>query len=169
MRQGGLLMATVHVSAERLIRAAPARVYTYLANYRDDHPKILPPAFSDYLVEEGGIGEGTIISFTVTTGGRARAMRARVTEPEPGRQLMESDLDSDLVTIFLVDPEGNDSRVRITTTWQRQGGLNGFVEQLFAPMMLRRLYDEELANLDEYAREREPLGQASGPSTAGPA
>ena len=157
-------MATVHVSAERLIRAAPARVYTYLANYRDDHPKILPPEFSDYHVEEGGVGEGTVISFKVTTGRRTRAMRSRISEPEPGRQLMESDLASSLVTIFLVDPEGNDSRVRITTTWESSGGVGGIMERLFAPMVLRRLYNEELANLDEYAREREPHGHVSEPS-----
>lgn len=166
MDQGGLIMATIHVSAERLIRAAPARVYTYLANYRDDHPHLLPPAFSDYHVEEGGVGEGTVISFNVTTGGRTRSMRSRITEPEPGRQLMESDLESSLVTIFLVDPEGNDSRVRITTTWESSGGIGGIMERLFAPMVLRRLYEEELTNLDGYAREREPPGHVTGPSAA---
>lgn len=149
-------MATIHVSAERLIRAAPPRVYTYLANYRDDHPHILPPAFSDVRVENGGVGEGTVTSYKLTAGGRTRSVRARITEPEPGRRLMENDETSSLATVFTVTPEGNDSRVRIATTWESSGGIGGIMERLFAPMVLRRIYEEELTNLDAYAREREP-------------
>ena len=34
---------------------APAdRVYLYLADMRDHHPRFLPPAFSDFQVESGG-------------------------------------------------------------------------------------------------------------------
>lgn len=152
-------MATVHVSAERVIRAAPERIYGYLADYREAHPGILPPAFSDYRLEEGGTGAGTVFSVKLTAGGRTRVMRARVTEPEPGRELVERDEHSSLTTVFTVTPEGNDSRVRFATTWESSGGIGGIMERLFAPMVLRRIYEEELTNLDAYAREHGSRGQ----------
>jgi hypothetical protein len=100
------------------------------------------------------VGEGTIIRFTVTAGGRSREYRMMVTEPEPGRVLTESDTASSLVTMFTVTPQGATSRVRISTTWQSAAGIGGFFERLFAPRALRRLYADELDRLNTYAREQ---------------
>ena len=44
------------------------------------------------------------------------------------------------------------SRVRIETRWFTDG-LNGLVERLVAPRMLRRVYEAELNLLDRYARD----------------
>jgi hypothetical protein len=85
---------------------------------------------------------------------RDRDYRMRVTEPSPGSVLVESDLDSSLVTTFTVTPQGSGSRVRIETKWQGAGGIGGFFERTFAPGVLRKLYGEELVNLDRYAREQ---------------
>ncbi len=52
-------MPLLHASAERTIPAPAAAVYALLADYRDGHPRILPPAFSDLTVLQGGIGAGT--------------------------------------------------------------------------------------------------------------
>jgi hypothetical protein len=147
-------MALVRVTAEGAVAAPADRVYGYLADYRRHHPRILPPAFSDYQVERGGVGAGTVVGFRITTGGRSRAYRVEVAEPEPGRILAEADLDSSLLTVFTVTPEGDHCRVRITTAWQGAGGVGGFFERTFAPRVLRGLYAEELANLDRYAREQ---------------
>ena len=147
-------MAQLHVAAERPIAAPADRVYQYIADFREHHPRFLPPAFSDFQVEQGGVGAGTVIRFRITAGGRTREYRNQVAEPEPGRVLTESDLNSSLVTTFTVTPEGADSRVRIETTWQGAGGIGGFFERLFAPRVLRRLYADELERLDRYARER---------------
>ena len=144
----------ITASAERRIDAHPGRVYAYIADFRNHHPNILPPAFSDLVVERGGVGAGTVHRFTLTLGGRTGSARVRVDEPEPGRVLTETELDStrDMVTSFTVDAGPNaTSRVRIDTTW-RASGLRGLVERILAPRMLRRLYDEELALLDRYAR-----------------
>ena len=84
-------MATIHVFAERMVDAPAATVYGYLANMRDHHPRFLPPAFSEFTVESGGIGQGTITRFKITAGGRTREYRMAVAEPEPGRVLTESD------------------------------------------------------------------------------
>ena len=116
------------------------------------HPRFLPPAFTDLVVEQGRVGAGTVTRFRVTAGGRTRAYHMRVDQPEPGRVLTESDLDSSLVTSFTVIPTEGHFRVAIETGWQSAGGLGGFVERLFAPRLLRSLYDDELGRSDRYTR-----------------
>lgn len=146
-------MGTVQASAEGVVQASPVTVYRLLADM-SEHPKFLPPAFSDFEIEAGGVGAGTVTRFNVTAGGRTRAYRMEVAEPDPGRVLTESDTGSSLVTTFTVIPEGSNSRVRIETSWQGAGGVGGFFERRFAPKALRRLYRDELERLDSYARQQ---------------
>jgi hypothetical protein len=145
-------MATILVSVERSVDAPADAVYGYIADMRGHHPHFLPPAFSDFQVESGGVGEGTMTRFTVTAGGRARQYRMKVAEPEPGRILTESDTGSSMVTRYTVAPEGSKSLVRISTTWEGAGGVGGFFERLFAPRVMRGIYADELERLDAYAR-----------------
>jgi uncharacterized protein YndB with AHSA1/START domain len=147
-------MAPIHVSAERSIDAPAETVYGYLADMREHHPRFLPPAFSDFQVEEGGVGAGTVTRFRLNAGGRAREYRMQVAEPEPGRVLTESDTGSSLVTTFTVTPQGGSSNVQISTTWEGAGGIGGFFERTFAPRVLRGIYADELERLNNYARER---------------
>jgi hypothetical protein len=145
----------INASAERRIEAPADRVYGYIADFRRHHPKFLPPQFGDLVVEEGGVGAGTVHRFTLTLGGRTSTARVRVDEPEPGRVLTETEPVSGMVTTFTVEPEPNrSSRVRIETRWESTG-LRGLVERLAVPRMLRRLYAEELGLLDGYARASE--------------
>jgi Polyketide cyclase / dehydrase and lipid transport len=116
-------MATNLVSTERTVDAPVGAVYGYIADMRGHHPHFLPPAFSDFQVESGGVGEGTITRFTLTAGGRTRPYRMKVAEPEPGRILTESDTGSSAVTTFTVTPQGGRSLVRISTTWEGAGGV----------------------------------------------
>jgi hypothetical protein len=146
-------MREVSVSARREIAAPADRVYRILANYRDHHPRILPPAFSGLTVEEGGIGEGTVIRFDVSLAGRRQTYHQRIEEPEPGRVLRERDISGHQATTFTVEPVGSGCRVIIETTWAPQG-IRGIVERLLAPRMLRPLYEDELSRLDAYAREQ---------------
>jgi len=147
-------MGTITVSAERTVDAPAATVYHLIADMREHHPHFLPPAFSGFQVESGGVGDGTVTRFTVTAGGRARQYRMRVAEPEPGRVLTESDTASSLVTTTTVTPQGSTSLVRITTTWDGAGGIGGFFERLFAPRAMRGIYTDELDRLDAYARQQ---------------
>jgi uncharacterized protein YndB with AHSA1/START domain len=146
-------MAKVVASAERGIDAPADEVYGYLADM-GQHPRFLPPAFSDFQVEEGGIGTGTVTSFKLTAGGRTRSYRMRVTEPVPGQTLTESDASSSLTTTFTVTPRQGTSLVSITTSWDGAGGIGGFFERTFAPRALRRLYLDELERLNAYATGR---------------
>jgi len=146
-------MAPIRVNAERLIDAPADVVYGCLADM-EQHRHFLPPAFSDFRVEEGGHGAGSLTRFKVTAGRRTREYRMRVEEPEPGRVLTESDQGSSLVTTFTVDPEGERARVRISTTWEGAGGVGGVFERLFAPRVMRGIYADELERLNDYARAR---------------
>lgn len=148
-------MAKVEASAERTIDAPATQVYGYIADMHQ-HQRFLPPAFSDFEVEEGGVGAGTVTHFTVTAGGRTRAYRMKVTEPEPGRTLVESDTNSSLVTTFTVEPQGDKSLVRIFTSWDGAEGIGGFFERAFAPRAMGRLYIDELDRLNTYARDHQP-------------
>jgi len=144
----------INASVERRIEARPEAVYAVIADFRDHHPKILPPEFSESIVQDGGVGAGTVLRFTLTLGGRPRTSRVRVEETEPGRVLTEREIDGSMLTTFTVDPLPHGcSRVTITTSWQASG-LRGVVERLFAPRMLRRVYADELSRLDRYVRER---------------
>lgn len=147
-------MATIHVFAERTVEAPAADVYRYIADMREHHPRFLPEAFSEFTVESGGVGAGTVTHFKIDAGGRTRAYRMEVAEPEPGRVLTESDTESSLVTTFTVDPDGDRSRVQISSTWEGAGGIGGFFERTFAPRVLRRIYEDELERLNRYAREQ---------------
>ena len=99
-------------------------------------------------------GPARVTRFKMTAGGRTRDYRMKIAEPEPGRVLTESDMDSSAVTTFTVSPQGGASLVRISTAWDGAGGIGGLFERLFAPRVLRAIYADELKRLDAYARER---------------
>lgn len=93
-----------------------------------------------------------MISVTVTLQGGARQMRMAVSEPEPGRVMVETDEAKKTVTRFTVDPSEGGSTVTIDTRLPRSGGLRGLIESLFAPRMLRAPYAKELDRVAEYLR-----------------
>jgi len=150
-------MPLVHIEASAVVAAAPGTVYGIISDYREAHPRILPPRSFRYLVAEaGGIGAGTRIRYEMITFGRTRTFRAAITEPEPGRILVETDLDGGPVTTFEVSPEGEGraARVTIVTEWETPG-LQGWIEKLIAPPALRRVFAEELRLLEQVAAQRE--------------
>ncbi len=98
-------MGTHVVSESATIGAAPERVYALIADFREGHPRILPKEFSDSTVEKGGYGAGTITRYRLRTMGKSRWYRSAITEPEPGRVLVETILDGNgAVTTFTVNP-----------------------------------------------------------------
>lgn len=150
MRKGYRVSASAHVGR-------PAEeVYSILADYKEGHPRILPRNyFTSLEVERGGRGEGTVIRFRMRVLGREYTSRAVITEPEPGRVLVETVFDpGGVVTTFLVEPSGQDSRVTITTEMSAAGGLPGLAERVVTTALLRRVYAQELELLDRFARER---------------
>ena len=139
------------ITAERVIAAPADVVYRCLADYQHHHrPEgFLPPSFSDFRVERGGYGAGTVISYKTTLCGRIRAMTAEVTEPEPGRVLVESGRGA--TTVFTVEPLGEQARVRFDTLLEGTG-LDGLLMRLVGPRLLLPLYYEELRRLEAHAQ-----------------
>jgi hypothetical protein len=144
------------VSAERAIAAPADVVYRYIADMREHHPHFLPPAFSEFRVESGGVGAGTVARYKLKVGGSSREFQVAVAEPEPGRVLTEFDPRSGALTTFSVSPQGDTSLVRISSAWDGSGGIGGLLERLFAPRLMRALLADELSRLDAYAREHHP-------------
>ena len=144
-----------HVVSESLAIAAPAAsVYATIADYRVGHPAILPkPPFVDLVVEEGGVGAGTRIRFRMHVLGATHTLRATITEPDPGRVLVETN-DNGTVTTFTVEPRrgGTECDVTISTAFPERGGMRAAVERWVSMRMLPSLYRRELAQLAARAR-----------------
>jgi hypothetical protein len=142
------------ISASAIIPARRERVYSLLANYQDGHARILPKQFSNLTVEQGGVGTGTVIRFQMSVFGKKQIFRAAITEPEPGRVLVEKDLDANgAVTTFTVNPgrAPADSNVTISTELPVRGGFLGTIERTLSTLLLRPLYVKELENLARVA------------------
>lgn len=140
-------MARIHASVGAMISAPAARIYELIADYRNGHPRILPPEYFGALtVERGGRGAGTRIRFEMKAFGKVNIASGEVSEPVPGRELRET-YDDGIVTTFLVDPvDAETTRVTIQTTWDRPG-LRGLIEKVLVPGYLRKVYVAELALL----------------------
>lgn len=82
------------VRAAVSIDAALEDAYAIMADYRNGLAGILPCEFSDLSVKRGGVGAGTIIRFRMRVMDRTLSLGAGITEPEPGRELAETYLDS---------------------------------------------------------------------------
>lgn len=139
-------MGRVSASSSILIDAAPDTVLDAVADYQGVRPKILSPHYSEYRVLSGGQGRGTVASWRLqATKSRSRQVRADV--DVAGRTVIEKDANSSLVTNWTVAPAGPGSSVTVKTTWTGAGGVKGFFEKTFAPLGLRGIQDEVLANL----------------------
>jgi hypothetical protein len=142
------------VAASAVIPARRDRIYSLISNYRDGHPRILPKQFSSLTVEQGGIGAGTIIRFQMSVFGKKQTFRAAITEPEPGRILVETDLEANgAVTTFTVNPgtAPADSHVTISTELPVRSGFLGRIERALSTFLLRPMYVKELENLARVA------------------
>jgi hypothetical protein len=146
-------MSKIVVEASDVIPAPAEKIYAVLADYHEGHPSILPqPYFRELVVEEGGRGAGTVIGIRMEVLGVEQRYHLHVSEPEPGRVLMERDPDLDLTTTFTVAPLNGGSRslVTIATESRPSPGLRGLLERLVNPAVTRRIYQEELKNLADY-------------------
>jgi Polyketide cyclase / dehydrase and lipid transport len=151
-------MGQITVKAEAVLEAPAEDVYATIADYREGHPNILPKELYDLQVEQGGYGAGTIHRFKSRVLGVEQSYYQKVSEPEPGRVLVEEDIDSaqHVTTTFRVTPlePGQRSRVEISTTMLASPGVRGLVERLLVPMINPRIYRKELRLLEGVAQRR---------------
>jgi carbon monoxide dehydrogenase subunit G len=102
------------VSATRRIAAAPQRVWDVIADPHR-HVKTLPSSVSEIEVRESGE-----IGCVVSAMGKSERMLVRRTTLEPPRRLVEQRVDGKRkgTTEFLIEPDGDGSRVTITADVQ---------------------------------------------------
>src|SRR5688572_10825095 len=64
MRRGGerasLFAMQITAAAERTIDAPAEHLYRLISDFRQHHPNFLPSQFSDFEIETGGMGAGTV-------------------------------------------------------------------------------------------------------------
>ena len=147
-------MPTLHIEASATMSAPANVIYDLIADYRQGHPSILPPEyFEDLTVEAGGRGAGTRIRFTMKAFGRREVSRADITEPEPGRVLVETIPATGIVTTFTITPTGDGSTHVLFATDYPARGLRGWFEALVVPRYLKKVYAAELRLLEQRAVE----------------
>ena len=157
--EGGIRQYRVSVSGR--VAAPPVQVYAVIADYKEHHPHIVPPEYFRRLdVLEGGIGAGTRTQIEMRVLGVTKVFDQVITEPQPGRVLVETNQDGSAVTTFTVQPAGTyaATQLTITTDFTARPGVAGFVERLLTSAMLPRIYRREFARLVEYVDHRAHFG-----------
>lgn len=150
--EGGVI-TNASANSKRVIDVPPAEIYAVLADYNIHHPQIMPASlFSDLVVEEVGVGAGTVFRITLSVAGKQQVLHMRVAEPEPGQVLTETNLDSGSVTMFRVTPtnDGASTMAEITTNWDTGKNPLGMLDKLFTPHLMRRIFAQQLKNLEQY-------------------
>ena len=142
-------MGQISAKAVDILDARPEDVYATIADYHKGHPSILPRKnLYDLRVEQGGYGAGTIIRFKARMLGVEQSFHHRVSEPEPGRVLVEQDIEpgQNVTTTFTVTSldDGKKAQVEICTTLNASPGLRGLVERLLVPLTNPPIYRKEL-------------------------
>jgi hypothetical protein len=97
-------------------------------------------------VLQGGQGQGTVAKWKLqATESRVRDVQAAV--DVAGHTVIEKDANSSMVTNWTVAPAAAGATVTLKTSWQGAGGVKGFFEKTFAPLGLKKIQGEVLANL----------------------
>jgi Polyketide cyclase / dehydrase and lipid transport len=153
----------IHAEASYVIDARPEEIHAIVADFRVDHPAILPRQyFTSLVVEQGGQGAGTIVLGAVKVLGKEYTFRQRISEPEPGRVLDETDVDTGQLTRWTFEPldGGAQTRVTIASDYPPSPGFVGWLERLAKPAVARDMYRKELRQLADYVRSKRAAAPA---------
>jgi hypothetical protein len=150
-----------HFAFARTLAVPAARVYGVISDYKVHHPAILPKEFSRLKVLKGGVGAGTHFEFDATIAGKSQTSRMQVTEPEPGRVLVETDDTGNVETRFIVEPLDGGARTRLTfdTEYTVPGGFLSPLFRWLSGRLMAGIYRREMENIEGYilsGRDRPP-------------
>lgn len=140
------MLGQVSATSSILIDAEPAKVLAALSDYKKVRPKILSPHYSEYRVLKGGKGRGTVATWKLQAT-KSRSRQVEATVDVAGRTVIEKDANSSMLTNWTVAPAGPGCSVTVKTSWNGAGGIKGFFEKTFAPLGLKKIQAEVLANL----------------------
>lgn len=145
-------MSAIHVKTSLDIPAPPERIYNVLSDYEQGHQDILPRQYFQRLnILEGGQGAGTVFTLKMTVWGQSFDYHMRVTEPETGRRLRETDINTGQYSEFIIEPiSENHTRVTIESAFPTSNGIKGMVERIMQPIITRKIFNEELQILSDY-------------------
>ncbi len=141
-------MGQVSAASTILVNTEPAATLAAVADYQSVRPKILSPQYSDYQVLQGGQGAGTVAKWRLQAT-KSRVRDVQVNVDVAGHSVIEKDENSSMIINWTVAPAGPGSSVTMKTTWTGAGGVKGFFEKTFAPLGLKRIQGEVLANLKQ--------------------
>jgi hypothetical protein len=116
-------------------------------------------------VEEGGYGAGTIVSFDMRILGKTQSFRSLITEPDPGRVLLETDLSSGVATRFSVRPLTRENRTQVSVETELSN--RSLIEGYVAKALLQRIYRQELELLAKLAEDHANFAPSVTSSQAG--
>ncbi len=139
-------MGQVSAASTILINAEPEATLVAVADYQNVRPKILSSRYSEYQVVQGGQGAGTVARWKLQAT-KSRVRDVQVDVDVAGHTVIEKDANSSMVTTWTVAPAGPGCSVAMKTNWNGAGGVAGFFEKTFAPLGLRKIQGEVLANL----------------------
>ena len=161
-------MKRYSIKESAVINAPAETVYEVIADYHNGHPYILPEKyFSNLEVLEGGYGAGTKVRFDMHVYGNTQTSEAVITEPEPGRVLVESIEESGVVTTFIVEPQGeNQTKTTFETEMNEPAGLFAPLIRWVTKRYLRQVYQAELAQLDSFAQTYQRQADQPASTTA---
>lgn len=148
-----------HVEVSAVIAARPEAICAILSDYRAAHQAILPkPYFADLVIKQGGQGAGTVFRVRMDVMGTSTHFHMVVSEPQPGKVLMETDDEAWVATTFTLEPVTADAQTRVTITsdFRPSPGIRGLAERLLNPPITRRIYRQELRLLADYLQQNEP-------------
>ncbi|MFV0494252.1 SRPBCC family protein [Mycobacterium sp.] len=141
-------MGQVRAVSTVLVEAEPGAVLDAVADYRNVRPAILSPQYSEYEVVKGGRGKGTVAKWRLQAT-ESRVRNVQVDVDVAGHTVIEKDANSSMVINWTVAPAGPGASVTMTTTWTGAGGVKGVFEKTFAPLGLKKIQGEVLANLKQ--------------------
>lgn len=153
-----------HFEMVALIQGRPEEIYAVLADYRYEHAHIVPSKYLRNLeVEAGGVGAGTVIRYRARAFGIERPSRAVISEPEPGRVLVEKETTSTLQTTFTVTPtdDPQQAHLQIATRWIPSRNPFKMAEQALYPVIMRDMYTRSLQLIAQYVAEKRQKATAS--------
>ena len=150
-------MKPVKLRVNKVIHAPAEDVYHVIIDYHEGHQMILPrPPFTEMQVLKGGYGEGTELLTRLTPFGQEYTYHQRVSEPEPGRVIRETDIHTGQWSQFTVDPIDHHScRVTIETEMPVKAGVMGFFEWMGFPLTVPLLFRRQLNNLAAYMKKQQ--------------
>ena len=151
-------MSMFTFETSRIIDAPPEPIYAVIADYHGGHNDILPrPYFQEMTVTEGGYGAGTRMTVKMKVFGKEYVYNQVVTEPEPGRMIKDTDVDTGEGAAFVLDPldGGRRTKVTIVSEFVKEKGFAGLMQRLIVPPISRFVLNKELRNLADYVANQQ--------------